>query len=222
MVLGPCATYATFGPPGPIIAHWLARSEWLAAQDIDWTRPSPIWREDFNSSYYQGWGDIFGVMNAMWAERFSLSTDALSCIAGVSTRCSPGLLGEMPILKDDSSWYTGAIDNGIDRSYPWWVYSLNTSHGFGPAQGWVLSDMVRDLGRDRFETFWTSSLAPDSAFASATQQSLGSWLQTWARRSYGRDVLGPWIPPEARLAGLVVVLIGLGVAVAFWRERGVT
>ena len=91
--------------------------------------------------------------------------------------------------------------------------------GPGRIREWIVSDLVRTMGRERFARFWRSSLAPDSAYRAETGDELSTWVQGRARHVYGTDVLGPWLPPNARIAGLVVVLLALGVAVGFARER---
>lgn len=91
----------------------------------------------------------------------------------------------------------------------------------GPSSGWILSDMVHDLGRDRFQRFWSAPDSLSAAFEQAAGVPLGTWLRRWARRAYGPDVLGPSIPMRARIAGVLVLIVGLVVAAGFASERRV-
>lgn len=222
-VLGPCALYATFGQPGGTVSGWLASTAWLAVADVDWSRPSPIVQNDLN------WADagpsnllavVTGGYDYFWITRNFLSKDAVACIAGRTDRCATALQSNVDMSKDQRAWDADVIDsrtlNGYTRWY-WWGRGGN----FGPAESWVVSDMVRELGRERFEAFWTSAAPPNLAFMRAAGEPLGTWLERWAHREYGRDELGPWMPEWARWAGLLLMAAGLGVAMLFARERRV-
>ncbi len=218
-ILGPCAMYATFGRPGTGIAHWLAQTGWNAGQAIDWNRASPVWHDD----YYIRYGmrrpslDFTGVQTPAWQMRNQLSDDGIACVSGDTARCVSGLMQPAPSMANDRSWSANVIDVGM-----WWYSGpMMSAPGLGPTTGWILSDMVRDLGRQRFETFWTATGTPAEAFARATDEPLGMWLQRWAQRTYGSDVLGPSTPERGRLAGLVVLLGGVIVAMVFATERRV-
>ncbi len=218
-ILGPCAMYATFGRPGPGIAHWLVQTGWNAAQAVDWNRDSPVWHDD----YYVRYGsrrsllDLVGLQSPAWDMRSRLSDDGIACVGGDDARCVSGLMQPAFAMAQDRSWRANVIDVG------WWYSGqMMSMPGLGPTTGWILSDMVRDLGRQRFHVFWTSTGTPAEAFARATEEPLGVWLRRWAQRTYGSDVLGPTTPERGRLAGLVVLVGGLIVAMVFATERRVT
>ncbi len=225
-VLGPCALYATFGQPGPQVARWLANTQWLAAGDVDWSRPSPIVKNSLSwTDVTQGGllARLAGGDGPTWEARDILTVGGVGCVAGNASRCAAAVQAPIALSKDTRAWNTNVIDaenlHGYGRWYWYWVWNRDGS--LGPAESWLLSDMVRDLGRERFQTFWTSAAPADSAFARATGEPFGAWLQRWAWREYGRDQLGPWLPVWARWAGLLVVAAGLGVAMVFARERRV-
>jgi hypothetical protein len=219
-MLGPCALYATFGAPGPRVAQWLATTGWESVQDVDWTRPSPIVQSDLAWQYalYGGLGAWLSAGgDESWLIRSFLSSNAIACVGGETARCSRGLEADEVASKDARAWRARVIDARNFGLYRGW-YSYWDGH-FGPAESWLVSDMVRDLGRERFAAFWSSPAGLDTAFAQATGAPLGRWVQRWARRQYGGDELGPWISVRTRWAGLVVVLAGFLVAVGFAREQ---
>lgn len=217
-MLSACALYATFGPPGPGIEQWLRGTDWSFAQSVDWTRKSIPWIESIQ------YGDtalasVTGLESATWMLRSQLAPDAAACMAGNPSRCARALLTWPAPAFVDTTWQTHVAGVESFSAYgPMWGWNAH----LGPTQGLILSDLANALGRERFAEFWASALPPDSAYAAVTHASLGDWLVGWAQRTYGREVAGPWIPPQARLAGVVVVLLGLGVAMGFARERRVT
>jgi hypothetical protein len=220
--LGPCALYTTFGMPGSGIAQWLSETDWSEAQDLDWSRPSPIWKDNFGWAVFTEGGfaaEFLNFSSSAWRARDFLSDGAIACLAGRTDQCPNGLEWGLYTGKDDQPWYARVVDARAINSYRWRLWGRGA--GFGPAQSWLISDMVRDLGRDRFAAFWASPAGPDSAFARAAGVPLAAWIGHWAQRAYGPDVLGPWIPARTWLAGLVVVLAGLVVAAALARERQV-
>lgn len=120
--LGACALYATFGAPGPRIAQWLAETDWSEAQDLDWSRPSPIWKDNFGWAVYSQGGytaQFFGFDNSAWQARDFLSDGAIACLAGRAERCPDGLEWGRYTGKDDRAWYARVVDARAINSYRW-------------------------------------------------------------------------------------------------------
>ncbi len=73
-----------------------------------------------------------------------------------------------------------------------------------------LSDVAREVGRERFQGFWASSLPVDTALAAALKQPVGEWTAQWERRFVAPIRLGaaaPWgATAVALLLGAVAVL----------------
>jgi hypothetical protein len=218
-ILGPCAIYATFGKPGPRVAEWLAQTAWRPGRAVDWNRESPVLRDEYFARYGipQPAVDFTGTNTPAWQMRYQLSDNGIACVGGDGLRCVSGVLEPAFAMPGDSGWRSGVIDLGS----PWFSPRVTSAVSLGPSVEWVLSDMVHDLGRRRFETFWASAATVPAAFEAASGVPLSAWLERWAQRAYGSDVLGPSVPSRARLAGLLVVLAGLVVAVVFASERRV-
>ncbi|MDE3052250.1 MAG: hypothetical protein KGL38_00020 [Gemmatimonadota bacterium] len=220
--LGPCALYATFGRPGRHVVEWLASAGWEPVQDVDWSQPSPTVLTDLSWQFgvYEDLAtSVAGGSAQSWWIRSFLSNDAIACVGGESARCVTGIEAGEPAGKDARAWRDQVIDARSYGVYRGWYFGWGNH--FGPAETWLVSDMVRELGRERFAEFWTSPADVSSAFAQAAGTPLGAWAQQWARRQYGRDDLGPVVPARTWWAGLLALVAGLGVALALARERQV-
>lgn len=220
-VLGPCALYATYGPPGPGIVAWLNQAAWSPTRALDPRRPSPVWLDEYQYQFGYMYHllasptDFGGVSTVPWMVRERLSNDGIACIAGNDERCVDGLLQPTAAPREDQAWRRDVIDVSAN----WYGWGMQANGSLGPSVGWIVSDMIRDIGPQQFEAFWRSASPPPAAFEAATHRPLGDWLHQWAVRTYGTDTLGPSIPRRGRLAGLLVVLAGLLVAMGFAHER---
>jgi hypothetical protein len=213
---GPCAFYAAFGPPGPGIARWLTATNWRVAKFGDWSRPAVA----LENPYGYGRPQIRGIERLFypderWLLRGYLSSDALSCIAGRVDRCRHALLSPTP---DASGRPRASIltTNGLEIGF-----SFVTVRGrpLGSAEGWVLSDMTRSLGPERFASFWHSALAPTEAYRTAATQGIDEWTMEWARQVYGTEELGPQVTQRALASGLLFATMGGLIAVLFAYRR---
>jgi hypothetical protein len=218
-ILSPCAMYATFGRPGPGVASWLASTGWRAGRSVDWNQRSTPWNDDYYDRYHlpRPLVDMSGRSTRAWQTRYELSTDGIACVGGDDARCIAGLEEPAVSIPGEGAWSNRVIDV---RS-PIYFWRFEAIGSLGPSTGWILSDMVHDLGRDRFQRFWSSSEPLPTAFEQAAGMPLGTWLRRWAQTTYGPDVLGPWIPERGRVAGVLVLLAGLVVAAVFASERRV-
>ncbi|MGH7689960.1 MAG: hypothetical protein ACREN3_10175, partial [Gemmatimonadaceae bacterium] len=216
--LGPCAMYATFGQPGSGIATWLAATAWRPGRIVDWSRRSPVWGD-----YYVRYRisrplvDFSGRTTRAWQMRDELSDDGIACVGGDDTRCVSGVEAPAVAIPGEGAWQTSVVDIRASA----YVSRYGSAGSLGPSTGWILSEMVRDLGRERFQRFWSSSGSLSDAFQRAAGTPLGGWLEQWARRTYGADVLGPSIPKRAWLSGTLLLIAGLIVAMVFASERRV-
>jgi hypothetical protein len=220
--LGQCALYATFGAPGPQIGRWLRTTGWQSAQIVDWRTTADPWHEP---KFYRGWAfdyrslfDVFGMSGgSWWVTRSILSDDAVACIAGQRARCGAALI-DAESSDPDTTWSAHVVDVGASGFGGW---RARPRSGLGPQGGWIVSDLIHDMGRERFGQFWSSALTPDSAYRAVAGEDLSTWVERWATRIYGTETVGPRLPANARIAGIVTVILALGVAMGFARERRV-
>ena len=81
-----------------------------------------------------------------------------------------------------------------------------------------LSDVARDVGRDRFLGFWSSTLPVDTALALALKKPVGQWTAEWQRSYVPRLRLGAAAPLGAYLLALLLGALAV-TSVAFTASR---
>lgn len=208
--LGTCVYYATFGPPGPEVERWLFRRGLDVAAAADWWEPAMPSRGDSLDVAWWRSGLLAVVFRREW--RHFGSTGLIACRAGRTARCAPALLdfegGPPRRVTPDRGVVLGAME--------WWSFRT-TGDGRG-----ALRELVREFGPERFRRFWASPAPPEAAFAKTFGLPFAAWVERWARRTYGRTVVGP----SLRWGGVAVWLllsgaaIGLAVQVARRRQQG--
>jgi hypothetical protein len=76
--------------------------------------------------------------------------------------------------------------------------------------GEFLSDATRELGRERFKAFWTSSDSVSVAFQKATGERWGAFVRRWMILRYGDIQAGPRASGFAIAVSAALVLVALG------------
>jgi hypothetical protein len=162
-LLGPCAWYARFGVPSPRV------EQWLAARQFD-VAITPIWYRRSSNEGVVNW--VFGEEESpflWWGGLYAYAPEALACLAGRPEECRRGL---------------AAYDKGGIGSRPRVVVPFDPweSKKIKLIGGQVfLSDLLRVVGDDRFQEFWTTSLPVDSALTVALRKPVGEYTVSWLR-----------------------------------------
>ncbi len=215
-LMGPCLYYAAFGRPGAQVAQWLSGNNWRMAQATDWRSAPPAAAGPImpNARIREN-GKSFAGYDA----RFGTSTTGLACLAGEDGRCAQAVLPARR-ANEDSVWRERVVSTtGANDA----VFGLPRGRStIGPADGWLLSEMVRALGQDRFMSFWRSSEPVPDAFRGAAHQSLDSWVHDWAVRMYGPVPVGPGLGALDALYGVLLLIGGCLVALRVSRGRRVS
>lgn len=211
-ILGPCAYIAAFGQPGPRVAEWLRSGAWGFALRNEWTVASPPWTPP-------RWANIRPA-NIHESLRYHLPTDGIGCLAGRRNPCEGVALNPRPATRFRSRypdiWAARFVSAGSLHDEAWSRLSL------GPQSANLLSDMVHALGRERFQSFWTSPEAVPVAFRDAAGRELGEFTQTWLAGQYGAGLRpGPSLPGSSIPAGLAVLGFGAVAAIFVVRRRQV-
>ena len=188
--LGPCAFYAAYGTPGRPVRQWLAARNWDVARYLD--------APGIN-------GEHFSSLNLMGDPRFSWYWEAVysfppatvACLAGRPSGCRAA------VLTGSDRELTMTIPQVVRIERRWW----RTQHLL-PGERY-LSDVARTVGRDRFLSFWTSSLPVDTALAAALKQPVGEWTEQWERRFVPRIRLGAAAPLGATAWALLLAAAAL-------------
>jgi hypothetical protein len=205
-LLGPCAYYRTFGMPGRQIDGWLRNRGWAFAGASSWTHAVPALGEgNYNSANFMFFRPGF----------FDWRPSVVQCGAGVTSSCEHGVLDGHGVVdrRGAPALWQGNI---LYHAYSWLNapgYSNSDASLLGPKESFLLADMVREMGRDRFAKFWTSNDSVPAAFQSATSESLGVWTSRWAVETYGRMSRGPTITASTALVATVLFLLGVYVAI---------
>lgn len=196
-ILGPCAYYAAFGPPGSHIEEWLESTDFLTAMSPAWALdPEPLGalspdRQRFARSYEM---ELYG------------------CTAGNREACRSGLLAP--------SWYwlypVSQREPGIVAARNYRYYAR-----LGPNSGRLLSDLLIDMDAERFARFWSSESSLEAAFAEAFDVALEDWVMDWARIQMG-ELERPAPRPSSAALGLLLAAVCVGGATFLVRGRQVS
>ena len=90
----------------------------------------------------------------------------------------------------------------------------------GVRQPFLLADMVRTLGKDRFARFWASSQTPAAAFQAAAGEPVTDWASRWIAAQYGESPsAGPGLTFWAATLSALLIITGVGVALRLSEAR---
>jgi hypothetical protein len=84
-----------------------------------------------------------------------------------------------------------------------------------------LSDVAREIGRERFLEFWNSSLPVDTSLARALRQPVGEWTVRWQRHFAPRLRLGPAAPLGGSLLAVLLAIACVATVTFTARKRQV-
>lgn len=212
---GPCAYFRAFGMPGPRIDEWLRVRGWTFAGDGSWERAEEAVDLGKRSWDYSSFEAQLGRKTSLPLLR-EMHLDAVRCAASSMDGCLPALMARRyrgrPTMMDGHVLFQAYSTLGRDqyRRFP----------ALGRREPFLLADMVRTLGRERFARFWTSGDAVPVAFEKAAGEPLEQWTSRWIVAQYGPvpprgaglNVRGGWM-------SIVLVLLALGTALGVNARR---
>ncbi len=197
---GPCAFYSAFGPPGTHVKQWLVSHNFDFARLADWARRQPKAEPPVRIDISLGLERRVRLVGSLG---FS-GLDSHACASGRAASCRGALLRDAEPERTNflpAYWRAGTLDG-------WFGASFFQTTVFGPPTSHFLSDVVREVGPERFEEFWTSDLPVDEAFASIVGRDIGEWTSDWLAAEIGRYHFGPGVRAGEVL--VVVLLAGIG------------
>jgi hypothetical protein len=212
-LFGPCAFYQAFGAPGPGIALWLASRGWGLGQVGDWSKPVSRWtRQNFSGLA------LLGVPVTTLALRDETSPNGARCAAGETSACT------MAVLNQGANVAPPLWGSVVPVRIRAQLYNspefLGTPRALGPHEITFLSDLVHDIGPEKFARFWQSSLPPVDAFREATGRDLGEWTREWADKAYGVEHgRGPSTNIASIGFAIATLVLGGGLAVRAMSRR---
>lgn len=206
-LFGPCAFYAAFGEPGPAIRTWLRQRRYDIARDgmiATTAQPDPhlltvrrLTREEELKRYV----DLsYGFRPVLLTGCSGGNLEVCAKVLSAPTRTREDIF-DVPITR---------------RPAPYW----SDEYALGEHSTGLLSDLLAEQGRARFEKFWKSSSDVETAFQAAFGEPIGRWTRRWVQYHYGPDTRGPLIASKAALLSLITSLgmIGASAAIAYRRE----
>jgi len=199
--LGPCAFYAAYGNPGKPVRHWLANRSFDVALSPSWNAPGNLenttwWLTEFRTGHW--W----------WEMIYRNPPSTVACLGGRPAGCREAVLKGVEYGFDDS------LPRVIAPARRWWL-----RQGLVPGERY-LADVAREVGRERFLRFWTSSQPVDTALAEALKTPVGRWTERWERRYVPKVPLGAAAPLGASLlASLLGAVAVAGTAVTARRRQ---
>ncbi len=216
-VVGLCSFYAAFGLAGPNIEPWLRAQNFFSAQESNWQRGRrPIdelpveYIHDTTGRMTLSIGDLLVALSEGLRGPEDRSTiQQRACANGDLARCTEMVLHPERMLTTPPMGPAYSVAATGDWQ-PNWLEPR-----------WLLADVVRWGGRERFAHFWRSPLPLDSAFATAMGVPINRWTSNWLRTRYSRTRFGPGVPAATWLLGLLVGALAACVALALAGRRQV-
>ena len=215
-LLGPCAYMGAYGMPGRGVARWMARSGY----GLGLRSPAPgtdTLRSAMPTFTPERETIVEVILRASgWSpQRDWLHPDLVACTAGDDGRC----LAALSVGGPDSAGLRapGLLrSSGIPFDRGAWPAERSRLMGTG---GWLLASLHDEAGPEAFRRFWTSELAPDQAWASATGSPLSSTARRWIANTFdvGRTRRGPH--PVALMLQLALGAAGIGGALLIRQRR---
>jgi hypothetical protein len=203
-VLGACWWVGAFGFPGPGIARWLAEGAALFGNESPATpRPAAAaW------SYWGRWG-----LSKRRKGLFGQGLQAIEvdgCLAGRTEVCAR--LFREPTLLGFAARSRRAAAAEEARLHPGTLWIMWRDFSWLGTWGWMLADLHRDFGEQRFQAFWVSRADPETAFREAFGVPAGTWMASWMIRQSGHVPPGPL--PSGRALLWALAVLGAAAAVS--------
>jgi hypothetical protein len=190
-VLGPCVFWARHGAPGPSINTWLNNGGYEFAAGPANTIPAP------NYFYYGMYGARYGTGGSIAAE---------ACRAGETEQCAAAFTNNG---RRAGLTRLAAYETGLYTQY--WSIGHNDEG--------LLAYIDQEFGGEKFEKFWKSDAAPESAFGSAFGVPLATWMQQWTQRTYGSITPSPRMSAKTILFSLLTLAFLIYVSIRFAQDR---
>ena len=193
--LSPCVLLAAFGEPGTGPRSWLQAGGYRVARSSLWLTRGPNGLEqagevpwaplyDFSAEERRSTG--FSLLESVGALNLVMLLTPPYWLGGPGVRCLVGEVGACEAGVQSVAGSRGA--SGFPRDLTWpsqfsFQPGVTLTTPRPPAE-FFLSDLIRDKGRERFRTFWTSDQPLPHAFAAAFGEPLGAWTSRWALRQW--------------------------------------
>jgi len=198
--LGPCAFVAAYGMPSRSVRSWLSGRGFDLALTASWDDSVSVGGRT-GSPLMLGDGGRW-----WWDYIYHQSFPAIACLAQRVAACREAVLAGADVERERSA-------------------VVMTSRSFWRRQRLIggtsyLSDVAREVGRDRFLEFWNSRLPVDTSLAGALRRPVGEWTAVWQQRLLPAQMrLGPSAPAGASLLAAFLAVIAVATVAVTARKR---
>jgi hypothetical protein len=177
---GLCVFFAKYGVPGSGAHGWLRWVNYLQAHSA---RPIPE-LDPSALPFLENTRSLRSTQAVVRSSYYDVppTTGALACIAGHSERCASAWEASRTSVSRDALLPTGFVP-GRD----FW----SRRGPIGRESGHAVARLERNLGRERFERWWTADGTIDRAFEAAGT-TLGAETARLLQESFGRINASPW------------------------------
>jgi hypothetical protein len=196
-----CRLAARYGLPGARISTWLERG----GMAFGATGPGTGIRDAEASPDKVVRLNLFGSSGRFLARE--------RCLAGVVDGCA------MLFLTPYGAG--GSLDDrgvGILNSPVSWSDVGSYYSPFGRDDDYLLWDLEREFGPDRFGRFWTSEAGVGEAFQAAFGEPVGEWMARWVATHIGHIQRGAG-PAKAAYPGTMALLLFSTLVAGLWARR---
>lgn len=196
-IMGPCGFFASFGEPGPHVRQWLLDGGWQFTVEGAWTGEHVSLQIRDDSRIFKGPSPAI--------DQLALNSNGPVCLKGSLDACERAAVTIDPRRRAAQvDGTTAAFQLGWRRFF---------AGGVGSRAGELLSDAVRDLGRERFRAFWSSTDSVPAAFERASGERWGSFIRRWMEDHYGAIEPGPRMSPFAIVVSAILVIAALAATI---------
>lgn len=202
-----CRLVAQYGAPGTEVRNWLRRGA------VDFAGELVEDKASLNAAIAYRTRLPLLLSGIRRASLPRLSIEAEQCLAGMERAC-----GEI-FLDPEGTASVFRNRNVMRESLPF-IRATRFTYGspFGSYDDFLIQDLQRQFGPERFRRFWTSELPVDQAFEAAFSTSPGAWTKAWALEHIGAEAAGPGLA-ESTALGAFLLLVSCGALVGLVSRR---
>jgi len=203
-----CRLVALHGLPGPAVKAWLRTGALRFAERT--TPPPPLRGGDEEPSGNRA----FGRREALWPDA---DLGLQRCMAGDRNACADQVL-----FPRRSALLGDLSDPRVARTLPsalGGVYDPATPPALTETATYLLGDLEREYGAERFGRFWRSREDVPQAFEGAFGVPIADWTAGWVATHLGPVTPGPALPRQASIGTVLALLLGALAAGAWHRRR---
>jgi hypothetical protein len=181
---GPCVLAARYGPPGPALGGWLRSVRYAPAFAVSPSTRAPSLARLPATAHLGEW---------------NIGPWSIQCASGNLTVCAS-------MWTNDAARRDVLLPRNFVTSNAW----SPASGPLGGQSGYFLANIERDIGRERFEKFWTSTGTIDDAMRAATGRTLAEQYRRAIVADIGEVYGSAWPSLTEWAVALIIAAAAIG------------